>query len=470
MATTVMAQKPLYTPGDGVYIAGLPADQSKTYNRPVMVAQAYKATLNMANAKLASMTESDQSRNISRYVSNNVLDLSTFMGVGRIENVIVRNFDGDSYCIGDNAPSKTWSITNLVAGYAPWGGRDNYTLGVYDHWDCPVGYDADEMIVTKKMDKVTVDFGNPHEGLVCQNINFNLVSATDNIAEKVGSMKVTLSTWDAEHSSATIIYNQQLKKNNIRKVKDLNNGLFLHSVYINFPDNIILDKDFEVSVEGFASTDVEVWIPRAIDPNNLYPTHTTYSNATDSESVASTDVCLNIDGYFNYIGMWGWYDGKVERGEVVPQGDYVQVYYDPSDPDWPGRYYTGEAAFPIECTFGINDIALLERPDWISEVKIDASQWDEYECLQIIMTADALPAEETGRYGEVIISTQDMASFYKIRIRQGNATFPNDSTDGINNLTVSIPAQGGLFDLSGRRVDNVKEGQIYILNGKKYVK
>lgn len=471
IASMAMAQKPIYFPGDGVYIVGIPADQTTEYNRPVMVAEAYQATFKTKNATLASRSDEEGNKvNISRYYNGDILDIHIFMGIGRIENLVVRNLDGDSYTIGDYAPKKTWSTTNIVAGYAPWArNKSTYTLGVYDHWDCPVSFDADEMLTKNKMDAVTVDFGNPHEGLVCQGINFNLVSNSDKLAQNVGSLKVALTTFD-EENNPTIEYEEALKYAEIQEVKDLEDGLKLYSVYFTFGDNVILNKRFEVSVQGFASLEVEAWIPRAVDTHDLYPTHTTYSTADSHETVINSDVCINIDGYFNYVGMWGWYDGKEERGEVVSQGDYVQIYYDPSDPDWPGQYFTGEAAFPIETTFGMSDLMLLECPDWIAPVDVDGSQWDDYECLLIIMTAAPLPTGETGRYGKLVVSTKDYASTYTIHIRQGNGMFPDDSTDGIHDINICVPTNGGMFDLNGRSITSPANGQIYIQNGKKYLK
>lgn len=463
VAFNAMAQKPHYLPGDGVYIVGIPADMSKTYEYPVMVAEAYQTTFKTTGTELASIS-AGKSYNISnRLQSDGTLDLISFMGCGEATNLIVRNYDGDSYTIGDYAPEKTWTKSYLVAAYAPWDGRDDYTLGVYDHWDCPITYDADPMITENGMNGVTVDFGNPHEGLVVNKVNFNLLSSDSELAKKASSLKVVFTAWDENHTTAIANLEVKVKTNNMKNV-GTKGDYNIYSVYVDFGTPVIIDCPFTVSVEGLADLGSQAWLPRAVDTHNLYPTHTTYYLGDTKEKVETSDACINVDGYFNYVGTWGWPDGKCEYGECVAAGDYVQVYIDPTDPDWPGMYFTGDPTFPIECAFGVQDLMLIEKPDWINEVQIDGSQWDEYGALLIIMQADEMPTGENGRYGKVVVSTRDEASQYTIHIRQGNGTFPN----GINSPVITLPAEGGMFDLSGRKIVVPQQGQIFIKDGKKY--
>lgn len=463
VAFNAMAQKPHYLPGDGVYIVGQPADLTKPFDCPVMVAEAYQTTFKTTGAELASIS-AGKSYNISnRILSDGTLDLISFMGCGAASNLKVLNYDGESYTIGDYAPNKTWTKSYLVAAYAPWNGNDTYTLGVYDHWDCPVTYDADAMLTQKHADGISVDFGNPHEGLVCSGINFNLISESADLMNEAIALTVNLNVWDDNHSTIIGSVAHPVKKNNVRLVGKTQDGKNIYAVYINFITSFIIAQPFSIDVLGFSDMDVDAWIPRAVDTHSLYPTHTTYHLQTSDEKVAESDACINIEGYFNYVGTWGWPDGKCEYGECVAQGDYVQVYIDPSDPDWPGQFFTGDPTFPVECAYGIQDLALVEKPDWISEVQIDSSQWDEHGALLIIMQADALPSGETGRYDKVVISTLDGASQYTIHIRQGTGSFPTS----IEGPQVSLPAAGGMFDLSGRRITDPQPGQIYIKDGKK---
>lgn len=463
IAIDAIAQKPHYLPGEGVYIVGLPADKSKTYDCPVMVTEAYQATFNTTGAELASIT-ADKSYNISnRLQADGTLDLKSFMGCGSTTKLIVRNYDGESYTIGDYAPVKTWSTSYLVAACAPWDGKSTYTLGVYDHWDCPVSNDADPMFTSRNATGLTVDFGNPHEGLVCSSVNFNLISESATLMLSTGGLTVKLTVFDEITKSVIQTEQVKVRQKDVRVVGTTDDGNTIYSVYVHFSYPLIIAHPFTVSIDGFGSLGTQVWIPRAVDTHDLYPTHTTYHLSTGDEQVAQSDACVNIDGYFNYVGTWGWPDGKCEYGECVAQGDYVQIYIDPSDPDWPGTYFTGDPTFPVECAFGMNDLVVEEKPDWISEVQIDGSHWQKYGALLIIMQAASLPNGETGRYGKVVITTKDDASKYTIHIRQGNGTFPN----AIEGVSVDIPSGGGMFDLSGRAIAAPKSGQLYIKDGKK---
>lgn len=466
VAVEAMAQKPHYLPGDGVYIVGLPADLSKPYECPVMVAEAYQTTFKTTGTNLAAIKANDKSYNISdRLQSDGTLDLISFMGCGEASNLIVRNFKGESYSIGDYAPEKTWDKTILVAAKAPLDGSSFYTLGVYDHWDCPVTYAEDKVLTEEYMDGITVEFGNPHEGLVTAGVNFNLISPSADLINNFSGLNVTVKAWNDDHTSVagSAVFNA--KKNNLKKVGTTENGETIYSVYVKFGQPIIIDHAFSIDIDGLGTLGVDVWLPRAVDTHNLYPTHTTYRLGDDTKTVAESDACVNVDGYFNYLGMWGWPDGKEEFGEVVASGDYVQVYYDPSDPDWPGEFYTGEVTFPVECTFGPSDIMVYDSPSWIEQFEMDSSQWEEYESVLLIMHAEALPSDMRGRYGKVIFSTSDGASQYTIHIRQGNATFPA----GIDGPFIDIPAEGGMFDLSGRSITMPQAGQVFIKNGKKYL-
>lgn len=466
IALAAMAQKPLYLPGDGVYIVGLPADLSKPYDCPVMVAEAYQTTFKTTGAELASIS-AGKSYNVSKYLKDDgTLDLISFMGCGQAKNLIVRNFDGESYSIGDYAPNKTWKENYLVAAFPAWNGTSSYTLGVYDHWDCPVTYDADKMITEKKATGLTVDFGNPHEGLVCESVNFNVISANADLKSSLLNLTVKVNALDESRKNVVKTAKLRIDPIYTKVVGTTDDGKSIYSVYANASGRIILAQPFNVEVQGFDKLGAEAWIPRAVDTHNLYPTHTTYQLASADEKVAESDACVNIDGYFNYVGTWGWPNGKCEYGECVSSGDYVQIYIDPSDPDWPGAFFTGDPTFPVECAFGAADLMVSDKPDWVHTVELEGSQWEQYGALLIIMQASAMPSDETGRYGKVVISTRDEASEYTIHVRQGNGQFPT----AVEGPVVNIPAQGGMFDLSGRKITVPQQGQIYIKNGKKFVK
>lgn len=444
---------PLYLPGDGVYIVGIdPATRQTPLDEPTMVAEAYRMSFHIQNVDVAAAKAGGKTYNLAKYFSEDetLLDISAFMGVGTASDLVVRDMEGNKYQLGQYAESAV-KPARLLAAYDTWRGHATLPLGVYDHWDCPVTYDEDPLIKAGA-DTLTVDFGDPHEGLVMNAISFNLCSSSS-VETLCASVSVNMTIYTETPWSTDI----RLQPSYIEQVAE---GIYAVKLPLKYP---IARSRFTVTVSGLHTANA--WLPRAVDTHALYPTHTTYEGGMQD---AAADVCLNVEGYFNYIGTWGLLNGKEERGEVVSEADYVQVYYDPTDEDWPGNFFMGEAAFPVECTFGASDIVLSYSPDWIVDFLIDASQWDEYGAIQLAIVADALPEGETKRVGYVIFSTADGASHYRILIRQGAGWFDEIEygAEGVDQVII-IPEQGGMFDLMGRSVSEPVRGQIYIQNGKK---
>lgn len=467
---TAQAQKEttIYYPGEGVYIVGLPSTLQPVVANPTLVTEAYKAQFKLQNVDLASIKAGITTYNLAERgcfdEDYTTLDLRRFMGVGHAHDLTVRSLDGGRYQLGDFNPNKKADQeVHLIAAFPDWQNKHTLPLGVYDHWDCPVTYAADPMLEIAGEDAVvTVNFGNPHEGLVVNNVNFPIVVAPT--CDMTQSIEVTLSIWNEAHTQIIDDYTKTLSLKTLKAVgTDGENTIY--SLVANLITSlsqspIVINTPFEVSIRGLKAG--QCWLARAVDTHNLYPTHTTYNGTlTDKAS----DACVNVEGYFNYLGAWGWWDGKVERGECYSSGDLVQIYYDPSDPDWPGEYYTGESSFPVECTFGADDIKVAEVPAWISQTSKDISQWNEYGSVQLIMRGDALPEDVPGRIGKVVFSTLDNASQYTIYVRQGIATF--DDMEGISAPVVALPATGGIFDLNGRCMATPRHSSINIIGGKK---
>lgn len=464
-----MAQSdmPMYYPGDGMYIVGIPGDMKPVATQPTIVVEAYQAKFDIRNTELASIKIADKTENITKYLDAEagVLDFSKPMGIGAITSLKARDMEGNSYEFGQYNPNKQPGQTMmLAASCANLLGYKELPLGVYDHWDCPVSYAADPMLAEGTNDAVTVDFGNPKEGLVISGIDFPLVIGEG--TDKSKSLTVTLSIYDKEKTTVDRTIKSDVSLATLRKVGE-KEGNDVYRFTLTILPSQVLNSPFEITISGFSQQGVNAWIPRAVDTRGLYPSHTTYSA---SGKVESSDVCINVNGYFNYIGAWGWWDGKVERGECYASGDLVQIYYDPTDEDWPGDYYMGEAAFPVECTFGSSDIIIQEAPDWITNISFDDSQWEDYESVQLILTGAALPKDMSGRKDKVIFSTADGASWFIIFIRQGNAVFDGSETGIENARTIDLPAEGGMFDLNGRRITQPSTHYIYIKDGKKYIR
>ncbi len=461
-AILLTALLPMYYPGEGVYFVGLDANLQPAMPEPTLVAEAYQATMNIVGVDVAAIRAGETNYNLSAFIEGDtLLNLTTFMGVGAAQGLVVRDLDGNAYRLGDYAPQKTWTTTHLWAAhdYRAINQRSkNLPLIMCDYWDCPISYVRDEQLA--QYDAVTVHFTNPHEGLVVTGVSLPVVSE-DMPLEADASLSVSI----VEHDSVEgdIVRAQlSISPSMLRFVRE-QDGLRLYHAAVSI-DALVLGQAFDVCVRGWSQPGVHAWAARAVDTHELYPSHTTYG---DDVVDAASDACLQVIGYYNYMGTWGWFDGKRERGEVWSEGDLVQVYYDPDEPGYPGERFMGEAAFPVECTFGESDITVLEKPYWII-CATDNSQWEEYGAVQLILEAEQLPDFETGRLGRVVFTTQDLASQYTIMVVQGDGWWNDepeqDRPEGID-AVVSIPASAGRYDLLGRPVTSTPDG-LYIENGK----
>lgn len=469
--------EPYYLPGEGMYLVGLSSSTLKpALSEPTIVTQAYQSRIRLVNAELASIKAGTKTYNLADRISDDgaTLDLVSFMGVGNAYDLTVRDMSGSAYQLGDNSPNKKWFNTRIIAAQPDWKGHHTLPLGVYDQWDCPVTYAPDARLAAGAFDAVTVDFGNPHEGLVVSNVNFPVVCAPDNSSK--ACLHITLNVWNDDHTEVVDAYEDYIAISTLEKVgSDGDNTIY--SLSTDFGEkHIVLASPFDITIDGFTADGAHLWLPQAVDATGIYPTHTTYAFPTAnaaglSATDPSSDAVVNVEGYFNYLGTWGWWDGKYERGEVVSSADLVQVYYDPADPDWPGDYFMGEVAFPVECTFGAQDLTIYAMPEWINAVSYDESQWDEYGCVQITLSADALPSDMTGRSSKVVLATSELASFYTIYIRQGGAWFNMDDTEGVATPLCPAPsaADDAIYDLKGCQIAVPRKGQPYIHGGKTYI-
>ena len=472
--------KPYYLPGEGMYYVGLSASTLKpAVSEPTLVTQAYKSNIKIFNAEIASIKAGTKTYNLADRISSDgaELDLVSFMGVGNAYDLTLRNFEGEVYQLGDNAPagSKKWFNTRLLAAQPDWRGHHTLPLAMYDQWDCPITFERDAAFSTEGFNSVRVDFGNPREGLVVTNVNFPLVCAPD--FDETAELAVTLNIYNNERTEIIDDYTGIVRIGRVPSVSTLDDGTTIRNISIPFSSQgVAIATPFEVIVSGFSGDGLNAWLPRSIDNTGIYPSHTYYEEWCGEEGAEPAfmanhmNAVVNVEGYFNYLGTWGWWDGKYERGEVVSTADLVQIYYDPADADWPGEYFMGEVGFPIECTFGADDITIYDMPEWINKISYDVSQWEEYGCVQLTMSADALPTDVTGRNGKVVLCTRDRASFYTIYIRQGSAWFDMSDFEGIEPPIVnSHSADGQCYDLKGRPIVAPRKGQPYVRGGKTFI-
>lgn len=408
-----------YEPCEAAYYVGLSAEQLSVVSKPTMVAAAYGAKFNSHNALVASGKAGNTSYSLQKYIESDTLNLSNFMGVGALSKLLVRDASGHSYqlgsLMGNTSDCQLWAAYN----YEDMIGSRQLPIAMYNSWDCPVIYSEDETLA--QSGSVRVQFHNPGEGLVSNSIEFAL------LGEKLPASAIL----ECLLTVGKNIYSIDITSDMLVPCGQ-KEGHDLYTVTLNY-ETFQLDQAFTIEVKGFNQEGVHMWLPRTSDVQSLFTSHTTYGDGTPMNG----DACINLMGYYNYIGDWGIAHGKQERGEVVTAGDYVQVYYDPSEEGYIDRFM-GEVTFPVECTFGINDIYTKECPDWI-ETGLDDSQWEEYEAVQLIMMARELPEGVSGRLGKVVFSTLDDASQYTILVIQGNAWFE----ENVKLLPTSITNQSG---------------------------
>ena len=73
--------------------------------------------------------------------------------------------------------------------------------------------------------------------------------------------------------------------------------------------------------------------------------------------------------------------------------------------------------------------------------------------------------------------TDDTIYFYRLIACYDNgkcvfsaADFPKEGTNGLNMPKVNCPKNDQIYDLQGRKRGSIRKGEIFIRNGKKYIK
>lgn len=434
---------PFYEPCEGVYYVGTGAGATEAVMQPTLVAPAYGAKFKTCNTLVAAAVAGGKSYALQKYLVGDTLDLTTFMGVGTVSKLMVRNASGSSYQLGNGSPNDCvlWASYNYTSQT---NGERLLPLSMYNHWDYPMLYGQDDQLAATG--GVKVQFSKPGEGLIVKGLQFDLLG--EGLLEGT-QLKVTLT--EGSNTEEFFVDANRLAAQGEKE------GHSLYAVKIDLKERVMTDA-FAVTISGFGQEGAKVWMPRTDNTGGRQTTHSTYCNGSDTQG---REYGVNVLGYYNYIGDWGIPHGKQERGEVVSEGDYVQIFYDPSEEGYLGRFQ-GEVTFPVECTFGMDDIYAKECPEWIV-TGMDDSQWAENEALFLIMQAEALPEDVPGRMGKVVFSTLDNASEYTILVIQGAAWF-----DGTTSLKTIVKEQAA----SSKRISEghlviLHEGERYELTGNK---
>jgi hypothetical protein len=131
-----------------------------------------------------------------------------------------------------------------------------------------------------------------------------------------------------------------------------------------------------------------------------------------------------------------------------------------------GQTSDGEDANDIDIytNFGVDDWDILETPDWIGDgdIEVDDRYIEQYGILVLYIKANALPAGEKGRSGEVVLGTQFNKEVV-IKVKQG------DVEDGIATVTTTKnTSNAATYNLAGQKVGKNFKG-IVIKNGVKRI-
>ena len=376
----------LFFPGEGVYYGGLPADGEERYSYPMLIAQAYQSVIDCSYP--------DLSIDLTHYMGIGVIDLGTDAKVSRLASLDT-DFATQHY--------------HLAAAYDPARlGISSYTMAMYDHWAHPIDYRRPSEL----HETVTEQFSDPHSGLVVSSVNFQLIPESYQTQAEEAPLELSVTLTETDPVEGTTLQNVTASV----QLTDLTGGR--QAAVASFSEPVILSHLFTVTVSGL---DNHHWLP-----------------SSDGKP------CINIDGYFNFIGLYGYGD-SVEYGVALESGGDVEMY----EPSMGGT--DGEITFPIETTLGEDDITIASLPDWLSWNRIDGiwnGNWDEYEVLFLMLQADPLPDGVAGRSGLAVFSTQEGASHFTINVRQGSADFA-----GVNTLLLDSSGRPvALYDLMGRRI------------------
>jgi hypothetical protein len=182
-----------------------------------------------------------------------------------------------------------------------------------------------------------------------------------------------------------------------------------------------------------------------------------------------TDAVVNLFGYFNCFRNYA--DGATEITVEIPaEGGWAVSAIDEDD----GTVYND---IDVVSSFPIDAITIEDYPEWLEdeEGNLYLSYSDKYfaedestgisNVLMFYVGAEALPAGETGRQGDVVLRSNDQVNFI-IHVVQG-------SPAGIKSIQNDAVGAGAIYNLQGVKVGKSEAelpAGVYVKNGKKFVK
>ena len=420
---------------------------------------------------------------------------------------MLTNRTGDYFIGADDAYGDGFTATSGRIDVAMWRSRyeDSSILGLYDFNDNKVykgfsntfgfgsfGYTRDDGTIVSS-NQTIVEFTKPVSPLVIENVQFPAWSDfADSPIHGGDSIIVVLAELnDAGDGYANEYYAYITAESCV--ANDQAEGLFAVTAY--FVENIdgfelsinpVIKNAFDLYLIGFNNENVSMGIPMAFDETASgdgefpgdYPSHSTIDVYYDGQLMGymqdqRTEAAISLAAYYNYLGFGA---SCYDYNAVVPAegGDAI---FDVED----DVLYGGVAVFT---TFDVDDpsglgpdFANIEieydtDEDWISEIQVDNSKYEDYGYVVLAVAATPYTGSDE-RNAVLSIATGDGASTIRVHVKQGE-TLDLDHTgaaSGIEKIVISPIADkaaknGAIYDLYGRQIKSAAEGQLYIQNGK----
>lgn len=234
---------------------------------------------------------------------------------------------------------------------------------------------------------------------------------------------------------------------------------------------IVIDKAFTVLLDGYNQAGVDFGL-RMVDisdsPLDLYH---------NGGMMPAVMEYYTTDGEFA-AGMWYYSAAQNAQynAEIYLNGMFDVANVEDSEeliaPAEGGEVYTlieGEPYYPNVYTtlwwvdeFGVDNYTVEGLPSWITLQEVASDTDDLFNYNSLVLIAEPLPAELTGRTAEIRVVSEKGADSGIMTITQG------DGGDTGINIVKKTATTGKTYDLSGRQVKAGQKG-LMIRDGKKFI-